>query len=1267
MPKPTSLPRNLARPTFALATALFLMAGGLRAQGTHTAARVLPKGETSGVISVAIPLPPDADGAVEGVTFVKTDGTPLPATVALSEPRATSTFAGAERFLYVDVAFEREDAAEELGLRAEVDYGTRPAAALQRRNGPVEPTTSVLATGRTVKLSVDADGVYAIDAGFLSDLGLPTDGGPGAVRLYTQGGAMLPERVGDDYPTDLQEVALLSQDNGDARWDGGERLLFYGEGEDVWTWNADEGGWDQTSNLYSEVTHYYLKVGGSGLRMRTSPAEAASRYDDTYTFRARWEEDLVNVLNYASTVRGVSGQGSGQPWYGPVINRNREVARPGLWELGAVPAGATGRLKAEVWGATNVNSAYTVSVGGASYRSDAISSSSEWGDANVRAVALGKVDTELALPGGTLDVTVRYPGNPDLQVAFVDYVQLNHDATLGYDGDFTRFQRAAHADGLTYGFRLPAPAAETTVIDLTDGIRPSVVATEAAGAGLRFGYRQSADSPPREFAAFPTRGSFPRPAQVGEVANSNLHGIASADMVIVYGENLGPAADKLAEHRRAFSGLEVVTVPIAPVFEEFGGGRPDPTALRNFLAMVRQRDRGLRYLLLLGDGHYDPRNIVEDVPSVLPTFQTKRADHEVAAFPTDDYFGLLDEGEGIVDSSYPRGGLDLGIGRIPAVTLSDAVAVVDKTIRYDTDPEMRGAWRLRNVFVADDEDDNRHVNDIDEIARNVSDSFPQFNQTKIYVDAYEQESSSGGERYPQAAEDISRNMFRGNLVTTYLGHGGPRGWGQERFLDATDIPRWRAPSSLPLLLTATCTFTGYDDPSLRVIGENVLLQRDGGVAASFSTVRPVYTNSNKVLTQRSLNVLLDRTLTRELGIGELLNRAKNSGANENDRKYSLFGDPALKLAVPQLDVVATAIDSVEVGELTGAPAVAPLREVELSGVVRELDGRLAADFDGVLELTVFDQDRTSETLANDDDSRARSFGQIGATLFTGSATVAAGRWTARFMLPLDVSLSRGNGRVSLYATAEDGRDGAGVFSRFVVDGLAAPAVDDRTPPTVEPFIGDDTFVEGGVSGTDPVLYVKLSDDTGINVSGSAIGHDLTATLRGPNEASYVLNDFYEAATDDYRRGEARFPVYGLPEGEYELEVRAWDLANNTGVGRTSFLVTSTAEGTLRRVLNYPNPMVDATCFQFEHTAAGRLVDVRVDIYTTGGRLVRSIDYSGVADGPRFGGGDDCISWNGTDEFGQRLARGVYLYRVRMRSEGTDEVAESGFEKLVLLR
>ena len=295
---------------------------GLGAQSTHVDTLVLPQGVFESTFTVAVPLADGQGAELTGSAFAKTIGSGSAQTLGIGETvtvgKSVIGFAGRRTYLFVDVDVAREDTSSALTVTASLDYRFA-SNALRPRSGPVEPTSSVLAGGKMVKVAVDEDGMYVIDASFLKDAGLSDAGGPKAVRLYTKGGAMLPERVGDDYPVDLREVALIEQGNGDAKWDGGERLLFFGEGEDVWTWNAADLGWDRTENLYAEETYYYVSVGGDGLRARTLSNLPATQYDDTYTYRARWEEDKVNLLRYSAEVQG-AGQGSGQPWYGDILN-----------------------------------------------------------------------------------------------------------------------------------------------------------------------------------------------------------------------------------------------------------------------------------------------------------------------------------------------------------------------------------------------------------------------------------------------------------------------------------------------------------------------------------------------------------------------------------------------------------------------------------------------------------------------------------------------------------------------------------------------------------------------------------------------------------------------------------------------------------------------------------------------------------------------------------------------------------------------------------
>ncbi len=1227
---------------------------------------VLPKGEANQHLQWAIPLPDGKVAELGTIAFAKTsnDGTStaLGPDITVSSTDAKTTYAGRIPHLYVTFDISRENDNSDFMLLASVNYTLQDQSRLQARSGPEEPTVSVLSSGDIYKLAIDEDGIYQLDAEFLGSIGLSVSN-PQQVRLFSKGGAALPEHVGDPYPVDLQEVALFEVGNGDGVWDDGEKFLFYGQGEDVWVWDQDREDFFRKENPYSEVTHYYIKVEGSGLRTAIIPSNpSATTYDQTYTNRVRWEEDLVNVLQFSGNRYG-SGQGSGQQFFGYTFGTSREVTRDQIWDLGEIVPNTSGKLTARLAASSlTSNSRFNVSVNGQGFNSPFITSGTR-SDANRPFAHDATLTAPLSLQTNVIDLEVSYPGNLESNPGWLDYVQITYPCSLTLAESPLFFRSASHAPSGLYGYEVSGPT-NLEVLDISDPLAQKLV-TLSDG---KFAYVQEADGTPREFVAFDPTRNYTTPENLGQVENSNLHALSNVDMLIIYGEGLESPANRLGEHRRSHDNFNVEVVSMDRVADEFGGGRFDPTAIRTFAKMLFDRNPNFRYLALIGDGTYDPRNIIERGGNLIPTYQTSAYNHEVTAFPTDDYYVLVTQGDGRDTRSYPDGLVDIAVGRIPGNTVSQTDALIDKIIRYDTDPSLLGEWRMRNVYVADDEDSDSHLKDMDEIAMLNAVRFAELNQVKIYADAFEQVPTPGGIRIPRAADAINQNMFLGNLTTSYLGHGGPRGWAQERILNAPDIEKWNTRNSFPILITATCTFTGFDDPQLTVAGELVLFKREGGAVASVSTTRPVFTNANKQLTNSTHLNLFNKSLTRDLGMGELLNLAKTgtSGNVQNNLKYSLFGDPAMKIAVPRLNVELTKFDSLVVATSTDTFSVAPLQEVSIEGVVTDLDGSTINDFNGEVILTIFDKNRSLQTLGQDAGSSVRAYQAEGGTLFKGRATVTNGQWTAQFRLPKDMSVSRGLGRLSMYAYSPDGRDGGGLFTGFFVDGLAASSVVDNTPPLVEVFMGSDAFVSGALTSEDPIVLAKLSDDFGINVSGTSIGHDLSATLRGGQDGNFVLNDFYQASADDYRSGEVRYPLFDLPEGEYELEVRAWDLSNNTGVGTTQFVVSNDPGVALRRVLNYPNPFVDATCFQFEHTAAGQFVEVQVDIYTTSGRLVRSLRHEGVADGFRFGN-DDCIAWDGTDMFGQELARGVYLYKVKLQTEDAERSGESGFERLVVLK
>jgi hypothetical protein len=668
--------------------------------------------------------------------------------------------------------------------------------------------------------------------------------------------------------------------------------------------------------------------------------------------------------------------------------------------------------------------------------------------------------------------------------------------------------------------------------------------------------------------------------------------------------------------------------------------------------------------LLFGDGSFDPKNNTksDENNDLIPVWETEQSFSPIYSFPSDDFFGLLSPDE----SGQLKGALDIAVGRITARNLNDAQAVVDKIIAYDKDPATLGDWRLRAMYIADDEDSNAHINQADKLANESGAEKDFLNLEKIYFDAYQQVATSGGQRFPDAKAAINSNIFKGALITQYVGHGGPRGWSQERVIDNNDISGWDNPDRYPLIITATCTFGGYDDYSGLSGGEQCLIKEKSGAIALFTTVRSVFIFANNQLTDEVQSVIFKKQNGRYRSIGEVLRDAKNNlgGDTENSRRFTLLGDPSMYLALPEYRVSTTKINGKPVN--TAQPdTLRALSAAELEGVVTDTSGNILSNFNGKVNVTIFDKAQTLQTLGQDAGSPIRDFKVQRNVIFKGSASVVNGNFKIKFIVPKDINYAYGFGKISYYAQNGTPLDAAGADERVVIGGNSGEIQDDE-PPIVQAFLNTDAFAFGGITNDDPKVLVKCADDYGMNVSGTSLGHDLTATLDGNVLETIVLNDFYESNQDDYKRGQAIYPLQNLSPGKHTLRVKGWDIANNPGEGYTEFVVADDGAAALAHVLNYPNPFTTNTYFQFEHNLAGQVLDVQVSIFTVAGKLVKTILHNAASDGFRV----TDVQWDGRDEYGDPLARGVYVYRVKVRgtdTNGSQTTAESDFEKLVILK
>ncbi len=1125
--------------------------------------------------------------------------------------------------------------------------------------------TSVLSNGDIYKIATNTDGIHRLTYDFLkNNLGISNldNINPQNIKIYGNGGGKLPSRISDFRHDDLVENAIFISGENDGSFDSNDFILFYAEGADKTKFNASDNRFQKEKNNYDSNNYYFIKIdAGNGIRISDTPNLTGATYStNTFDDFATYHEDKYNLLNdfiYTS--------GSGQQWFGDKFGGaadqntyNFNFPNIVTNEPSSLEVQLVGRKNGSPSSAADRTYFYA-NVQGQNFTSTGINATNTGNVERVYAYR-GIIDETFIPNSNNLSTTITY--NAPGAEGWLDFININFRSSLNFLGKGFIFRDLNSVGQPVAEFQITGVNNNVEVWNITNPLTPKRQQTNISGSNLSF---SSSSLELQEFICFDRTDNFSIPTAIGAITNQNLHSIDNVDGILVYHKDFEAAAMRLAEHRLQHSSIKLALAEISQIYNEFSSGSQDPTAIRDFAKMIYDRYDGFKYLVLFGDGSYDYQNKygLENQSNFVPVFETVESLDPIQAFPSDDYYSLLSNNEG----GDLRGALDIATGRIPVKTQTEATEMVDKIIRYDADSNTLGNWRNELTFVADDEDNNLHLRQGDGIAMEVDTTYKNFNLSKIYFDAFQQVSSSGGNTYPEVQSSINNNMFKGHLIINYLGHGGPTSWAQERVLQETDINSWTNENKLPLFVTATCSFTPYDDANRVSAGEQTFLKPDGGSIALFSTVRAVYASSNERLTRATFQTVFEKVDGKYPTIGEILRLAKNKNAADtistNARRFTLIGDPTLNLAMPQHNVETLEINGQTV---SGLDTLSALGEVTVSGIITDDNGNQLTGFNGTIFPTVFDKEQIVTTLANDPNSSPRDFLLQKNILFKGAASVTNGAWSFSFVVPKDIDYNFGRGKISYYAQDNISQDAAGAYCDIVIGGTSDNPIQDDNPPLVEVFMDNEDFVFGGITSSDPVLLVKLSDDYGINVAGTGIGHDLTAVIDGNNLNTLVLNDFYESEVDNPRKGIARYPLSGIAPGLHTVRVKGWDIANNSGEGYTEFVVAEDAKGALAHVLNYPNPFTTHTEFQFEHNYKGQPIRVQIQVFTVSGKLVKTISEEITPQGHRVTG----IEWDGTDDYGDKIGRGVYLYKVKVGniSEGNaNNTISSDFEKLVILR
>ncbi|RLD82858.1 MAG: hypothetical protein DRJ15_00360 [Bacteroidetes bacterium] len=1108
---------------------------------------------------------------------------------------------------------------------------------------------SVLASGKWYKVAVQFTGVHIITYDELAGMGMNiADIDPRNIRVYGNGGGMLPEKNDIPRPDDLMENAIFVAGENDGSFDQGDYILFYAESPDSWEWDEDSEQFVHQLNLYTNFTYYFISTDqGSGKRIQniSSSTQTATHNVNKFTDRKFIEEDDVNIVR------------TGRNWFEyppfevqttaeytfsfPNIDLNSEVM---IRTRVAARSYTSSNFKYYLNGSHLVQSLTVPSV---SFSTDQYARTAE-------------DEATFSATGPNIVLKVNYSKPLSASIGWMDYIALNARRNLNFPGGQMAFRDPASAGiGNIAEYTMSGASSSVVLWNVTDIYNVQRVNVNLNGSTMNF--RLPADII-NEFISF-DGSSYYSVSFVESVPNQNLHSVAIPDLVIIAHESFLSEATRLANHHIDHDGLNVFVIDVEKVYNEFSSGAQDIGAIRDFMKMMYDESIAggeCRYLMLFGDASYDYKDRVENNSNFVPTWEDERSMNIINSIATDDFYGFLDDGEG----GGGGGGnelLDLGIGRLVVSTLESARSMVDKIIHYaNGEPETFGSWRNVICFVADDEDGNLHMGHAEKMAKRLDTTYRDLNIDKIYLDAYPQESTSGGQRAPEVNDAINKRIAKGTVIMNYTGHGGEAGWAHERILEISDINAWSNFDKQPIFITATCEFSRYDDPTRVSAGELVLLNPNGGAVSLFTTARATYGSPNFELNNAMYDLMFEQVQGEYPRFGDLIRYAKNKngGISDNDRKFILLGDPALQLPYPEHEVNTLKINNVSI---TSVPdTLKALQKVSVSGSILGPGGQTLQSYNGVLRPTVYDKPTVIETLVTDPDSRPYSFELLLAILYNGKANITNGQFSFSFIVPKDIAYNYGYGKISYYAN-NDTEDGSGNYENIIIGGFDNNVPPDEYGPEIQLYLNDENFAFGGITDESPVLLAYVNDSSGINTVGTGIGHDIVTTLDNNSNKSVIINDYYESDIDSYTSGVIRYPLSALAEGSHALKLKVWDVHNNSSESYTEFTVASSAELAIDHVLNYPNPFTTSTAFYFDHNQPNAMLEVQVQIYTVSGRLIKTLDEFVMTNGYR----SEPIYWDGLDDFGDRIGRGVYIYKLRVRSQ--DGSFAEKLEKLVILR
>ena len=772
----------------------------------------------------------------------------------------------------------------------------------------------------------------------------------------------------------------------------------------------------------------------------------------------------------------------------------------------------------------------------------------------------------------------------------------------------------------------------------------------------------------KQFIIFNPKSGSKTPGSLDDniiIENQDIHGTSQPDMVIVApsnNEGILRQAERLAKFRREHDGLNVFLTTDDKIYNEFSSGSKDVSAIRDMMKMFY--DRGIssntmvKYLLLFGDGTYANKTNRIGNTNLLPTYESASSIDAGSSYVTDDFFGWLNDS--IEDKDCL---LDIGVGRLPVSDSIEAEIVVNKLINYEK-LENRGDWHNNICFIGDHKtiDHNTFAESANNLAEKLSSNNPDFSVQKIYVNAYPIITSSLGNKAPEVNKAINNQINKGVLIVNYVGHGNERILSNEDILNSSSFSNWTNTKKHPFFITSACEVGRFDNVDiangieLTSFGEKILLDSIGGIGL-LTTTRLVNNWDNMILNRYFYDYIFSKdTNGNNYSLGDAIRLAKNNSPGVLNRlNYTLLGDPSMILGNPKSSKII--IDSINDSSINSTlkDTIKALSIVKIKGHIKNSAGLIDSTFNGLIYPAVYDK-KVDHAANSDKEIEPYNFSSWDRALYKGSTSVKNGQFNFEFIIPKDINYSYGIGKTILYAL-DSLKETTGSTSNFIVGGLSGTAKPEYDGPEIKLYMNDTNFIDGGITNSNPILLALLNDESGINTTGSGIGHDITAVIDNKNSDMITLNDYYVTDLYNYKNGFVTYPLSSLSGGLHKISVTAWDIFNNSTTGELEFNVVGSNKLKIIKVENYPNPFSYETNFVFEHNCPTGVLEIEIRIYSPLGNLVNTIKYKNYSNGFRTAP----LKWNTT---GYNVSQGIYYYQVKISAGGQNAIAGS---KMVIVR